>query len=190
MSDQKERRIYINFIADINEKTAGLLIYLLTEQLRAGEKNFRINLSSGGGLVFHAVTIHNFLKGLKDVHIHTHNLGQIDSGANLIFLAGKKRTASKSSTFLLHPPVMNFLQPAQLSIELLAERHQGLEKDQIKMAEIIADNIGKTTDEIINMFQERNTFSSDEAKKIGFISEIEEFVAAPGLPIFSITNQT
>ena len=54
----------------------------------------------------------------------------------------------------------------------------------------IADNIGKTPDKIIEMFQEGNAMPSDEAKRMGFISEIEEFAAAPGLPIFSITNQT
>ena len=192
MTNNKEQIIYINFIADINEKTSGLLIYLLTEQIRSGSKNFRINLSSGGGLLFHAVAIHNFLKGLKNVKIHTHNLGQIDSGANLIFLAGNYRTASKASTFLLHPPQMTIQSqgPAQFSIELLKEKLEGLEKDQDKMAEIIADNIGTSAKKVFQMFQDRNTFSSAEAMKLGFISKIEEFVASPGLPIFSITNQS
>ncbi len=182
--------VYINFIAEINDKTSSLLIYLLTEQLRAGTKNFRINISSNGGRVFNAVSIHNFLIGLKDVTIHTHNLGQIDSSANLIFLSGGRRTASKASTFLLHPPQMIIQGQSMMPIDLLTERLESLIKDQSKMVEIISSKIGKDPELVTKMFSERKTYSSMEAKSLGFINEIEEFVASPGLPIFSITNQS
>lgn len=184
--------VYINFIAEINDKTSGLLIYLLTEQLRAGANSFRINISSNGGRVFNAVSIHNFLGGLKDVTIHTHNLGQIDSSANLIFLSGHKRTASKASTFYIHPPQMNITGQGvvSFSIDALKEALNNLRKDQEKIAEIIANKIGKEKQEVITMSNERKPYSSEEAKKLGFIQEIEEFVASPGLPIFSITNQS
>ncbi len=184
--------IYINFIAEINDKTSSLLLYLLTEQLRAGIKSFRINISSGGGLVNNSISIFNLLNGLRDVTLHTHNLGQIDSAANLIFLAGQKRTASKASTFLLHPPQMNFQGqgPVGLSIETLRERLDSLEKDQHKMAEVISRKINKSTEEVVRMFNDRKTYSSTDAKDMGFIHEIDDFVATPGLPIFSITNQS
>lgn len=182
--------VFINFIAEINDKTTSLLLYLLTEQLRAGVNNFRINISSNGGKVFNAVSIYNFINGLKDVTIHTHNIGQIDSGANLIFLAGHKRTTSKASTFLLHPPQMTFQGSGSMDINTLHERLESLEKDQLKMAEIISVKIKKKTDVVIKMFNKRKTYSSEEAIKLGFISEIDEFIASPGLPIFSITNQS
>lgn len=194
MGNEEIQAIYINFIADINDKTAGLFIYLMTEQIRSGSRNFHINISSNGGTVFHAVSIYNILHGLENVNIHTHNVGQIDSSANLIFLAGHKRTACKASTFLLHPPQMNFMQQGQgmvsLTIDTLNERLESLKKDQNKMANIIADSIGKTQAEIIQLFDKRITFSSEEALSLGFITSIEEFVARPGVPIFSITNQS
>lgn len=191
MSSTPQTTIFINFIAEINDKTFSLLMFLLTEQLRAGIKNFRINISSNGGVVFHAVSIFNFLSGLKNVHIQTHNLGQIDSAANLIFLAGHKRTASKASSFLLHPPQMTIQGQGIMSlpIEILKERLESLQKDETKMAEIIAERIGKRTEEVKEMFQERKTYSSTDSKTIGFIEEISEFVAEPGVPIFTITNQ-
>jgi ATP-dependent Clp protease protease subunit len=166
-------------------------MFLLTEQLRSGTKNFRINISSNGGMVFHAVSIFNFLSGLKNVHIHTHNLGQIDSSASLIFLAGHKRTASKSSSFLLHSPEMITQSQgiSQFSIELLREKLESLEKDEKKMAEIISSKIEKSPKDVLKMFKDRNTYSSIEANKLGFITEIEEFVAEPNVPIFTITNQ-
>lgn len=191
MNQSQEQTIYINFIAEINDKTSSLLMFLLTEQLRAGVKNFRINISSGGGMVFHAVSIYNFLSGLKNVTIHTHNLGQIDSGANLIFVAGHKRTASKASTFLLHPPQLTLQSqgPANFSIDFLQERLESLKKDEDKMAEIIADKISKKKSDVLKMFKERKTYTSSDAKKHGLIMEVDDFVAEPGLPIYMITNQ-
>ncbi|MBU3925447.1 ATP-dependent Clp protease proteolytic subunit [Patescibacteria group bacterium] len=190
MINTKDQVTIINFVAGITDKTASLLMFLLTEQLRSGVSNFRINISSTGGMVFHAVSVFNFLNGLRNVHLHTHNLGQIDSGANLIFLAGQERTASKSSSFLLHQPELTIQgQGANFSIDFLKERIESLEKDEAKMAEIIADKIGKTQQEVLQMFKSRKTYSSSEAKDLKFITQIEEFVAEPGMPIFTITNQ-
>lgn len=189
MANTQNQITIINFVAVINDKTASLLMFLLTEQLRSGINNFRINISSPGGMVFHAVSIFNFLNGLKKVHIHTHNLGQIDSCGNLIFLAGQERTASKSSSFLLHRPELTLQGATQFSIDFLKERIESLEKDEKKMAEIIADKIGKNQKDVLQMFGDRKTYSSTEAKNLNFITQIEEFVAEPGMPIFTITNQ-
>ncbi len=183
--------IYINFVADINEKTASLLLFLLTEQLRSGVKNFRINIASNGGTVFHAVSIYNFLSGLKGVEIHTHNLGRIDSAANLIFLAGDKRTASPISSFLLHSPQITIQAQAaaQFSIETLSEILESLQKDEGKMIEIIAKKLGKSQKDIKKMFNSRKTYSPTQAISYGWVTGTEEFVATPDTPIFTITNQ-
>ncbi len=178
----------INFVGEVNEKTATQLFFILNNQLQAGNKDIRINLASPGGSVFHGITIHNFLAGLKGVNIHTHNLAQIDSVANVIFLAGKTRTANKVSTFFMHPPKAMFKGDQALSIHELKERHDGLKKDEEKLAEIIASHISKSPEEVLKMFQDRKVYSSVESKKLGFISSLEDFTAAPGIPIFTITN--
>lgn len=189
MNNMEDQVIYINFVAEINEKTSAHLLFLLTDQLRSGVKKFHINIASNGGTVFHAVSIYNFISGLQGTEIHTHNLGQIDSSANLFFLTGHKRTASKASTFLLHPPQMNLAGNASLTIDFLKERVGSIEKDQIKMAEIIANKIGKTPDDVLAMFSARKTYSSTEALELGFIDSIEEYIGKPGVPMFSIMNQ-
>ena len=97
----------------------------------------------------------------------------------------------KASSFLLHPPEISIQGQVALSfsIEALRERLESLQQDEIKMAEVIGERIGKDKKEILKMFKERKTYSSTDAKTKGFIQEIEEFVAEPGLPIFTITNQ-
>lgn len=186
---QQRQTTTINFVGEISEKTAGLLLFLLNDQLKGGMRSLRINIASRGGDVFYAVTMFNFLTGLQGVEIHTHNIGQIDSGANLIFLAGKKRTASKAASFLLHPPAITVHQaPLSLPIDVLKERMDSLENDQKRMAEIIGSRIAKSADDVIEMFKARKTYTSQESIALGFISEIEEFSAVPGQPIFTIAN--
>lgn len=181
----------INFIANINEKTSGLLLYLLNDQLKSGVTKYRLNISSRGGDVFHAISIYNFTNGMKNVEVHTHNIGQIDSAANLIFVAGHKKTASKASTFLMHPPEMTVQGQGILSfsIELIKERLESIKKDEERMANIIAGKTNKSADDVLDMFKKRETYSSDQALERGLIDGIEEFTAEPNKPIFMITNQ-
>lgn len=180
--------IVINFIGEINDKTTGILFFVLTNQLQSGVKEIRLNISSPGGLVFHAITVHNFILGLQDVTVHAHNLGQIDSAANVIFLAGKVRTASKAATFLMHPPKAMFNGPQAMSIEEMGERLEGLKSDETKMAGIIGACISKSPKEIIQMFKKRRTYSSEQGIELGFISRLEEYSVTPGQPTFTITN--
>jgi hypothetical protein len=49
----------------------------------------------------HGMTVYNVLRGLPcDLTIH--NIGNVDSIGNAIFLAGKHRYACKNSTFMFH----------------------------------------------------------------------------------------
>jgi ATP-dependent protease ClpP protease subunit len=45
--------------------------------------------------------IYNLLQSLP-YEVHTHNIGAIQSIANVVFLAGDRRTAAPESSFMLH----------------------------------------------------------------------------------------
>lgn len=177
--------VIVNLIGEINNRTTTQFLFILSNQLQSGTKDFRINIPSPGGGVFHGITIYNFLIGLKGIVLHTHNLGQIDSVANLIYMAGNVRTASTTSTFLLHPPRAIFPQGAY-TIEDLRERVQGLESDERKLAEIIASRLTKPVKEVQEMFQLRKTYTSKEAKTLGFATKIEDFAASPDTPLYLV----
>jgi hypothetical protein len=80
---------YIAFFADVQTVQAGKLRDALTKASNAGEDIYLI-ISSGGGNVFEGLSLGAFMKTLP-VKITTHNVGQVDSIANLIFSAGSKR---------------------------------------------------------------------------------------------------
>jgi ATP-dependent Clp protease protease subunit len=64
-------------------------------------KKLKLMLSSGGGDVDTAIRIYHYIKALP-IEVETIGFSQIDSAANMVFLAGKKRTAIKGCRFFLH----------------------------------------------------------------------------------------
>ncbi len=186
--NKKKLGVYINFIGSINEKISSLLISLLTEQLSSGVKLYRINISSVGDIVFYAASLFNFISGLKDVIVNTHNIRQTDSTSNLLFFSGTKRIVNRSFGFFLHSLEIIIQSQIPLFLEFLKEKVEGEEKDELKMAKIIFNKINKNIDEILKMFKERKTYSAQESKKSGFILDIKDSVGFSDIPIYTITN--
>ena len=69
-----------------------------------------------------------------------HNIGSIDSIANVIFLAGQKRYAAPNSSFLFHGIVMNF-NAGGVGKALLKENLSRLDGMETRMAETIRSHL-------------------------------------------------
>ena len=66
-------------------------------------------LSTPGGSVMNGLNLYNVLRGLP-ITLTTHNVGNVDSIGNAIFLAGQIRYACPHSTFMFHGVAFNFPQ--------------------------------------------------------------------------------
>lgn len=71
-------------------------------------------LSTPGGSVMHGMNLYNVLRGMP-FELITHNVGNVDSIGNAVFLAGAKRYAAPHSTFMFHG--VGFDLPAQTRLE-------------------------------------------------------------------------
>lgn len=84
---------------NIDANTAHQLITYVNGQIyRTDIKKLKLLISSGGGDVDSAIRIYSYLKALA-IEIETIAFGQIDSAANIIYAAGKKRVAIKRLPF-------------------------------------------------------------------------------------------
>ena len=92
----------INFCAAINQSTVNGLISNCLSAINQGASELVIHMSSPGGELVSGFTAYHFLKSLP-IPVHTHNLSNIESVANIIFLAGSKRTGTNGCRFLFHP---------------------------------------------------------------------------------------
>ena len=176
--------IYVNFSAEINPHTSESLMNFLANQINTGEKEFYILLSSIGGNVKDGVTLYNYIKSLP-AKVIMHNIGLVNSVANVIFLAGKERYAVAHSSFLFHGVGFDIPQPTRLEEKELKEKMKIIEKDQALISEIIAEETKLTMDEIKKLFLEAQTKTPEEAKKIGLIQDIKEVKIPEGAKIFS-----
>jgi len=102
MENNISKPLFISFSAEVNQNTAENLMGIFAQRLNQGIKDSYLLLSSPGGSVMNGITIYNFLKSLP-INLTTHNIGIVDSIANVIFLAGKTRYAVKNSSFLILP---------------------------------------------------------------------------------------
>ncbi|WP_217548797.1 ATP-dependent Clp protease proteolytic subunit [Pantoea sp. GbtcB22] len=92
----------INFSASVNQSTVSGLISNCFNAINQGALELSIHMSSPGGDLVSGFTAYHFLKSLP-IPVHTHNLSNIESIANIIFLAGEKRTGTSGCRFLFHP---------------------------------------------------------------------------------------
>ena len=176
--------IYINFSAEINSNTSEALMNFLADQINKGEREFYILISSPGGSTTDGITLYNFINSLPGKVI-MHNIGIIDSIANVIFLAGKERYATLHSSFLFHGVAFNITQPGPLGEKELKEKIKIIERDQKLISEIIAERTKFPVEEIRKLFLEAQTKTPEEAKEIGLIQEVKDVKIPEGAKVFS-----
>ena len=165
---------FINFFDNINDDSARKLMELCSQVRDThNPESITILFSSGGGFVNSGVCLYNFLKAFP-CEIIMHNIGNIDSSAVIVFLAGSKRFSSPVSSFLLHGITWNFLSDAQFKKEQLSEILSGMEENEKRIAKILSSNTSLTTEEVENIFKQGETKTPDFAKEKGIVHEIKE----------------
>ncbi|MCI1670724.1 MAG: ATP-dependent Clp protease proteolytic subunit [Citrobacter freundii] len=92
----------IVFSCPVNQSTVSALIGNCLGAINQGATELNIYISSQGGDLVAGFTAYHFLKALP-ITVRTHNLSNVESVANVIFLAGSERTANPGCRFLFHP---------------------------------------------------------------------------------------
>jgi len=157
--------IYINFSAPINDRTTHLLMSVLTNQVNGGENEIYFLFSSPGGSVSAGITLHNFLRSLP-VKVTMHNIGIVDSIGNVVFLAAEERYANPNSSFLFHGVGFDINQNTRFEEKNLKEKLTIIKRDQKMITDIIEERTKINENDIIEMFFDAKTKTSDEAKKV------------------------
>ena len=143
-------------------------------------------MSSAGGMVDEGMSLYGFIRALP-VDITIHNIGQIDSIALAVYLAGARRLANPDATFLLHDfyfpqplPVSNRHQAADISVGLTSARR--------KMVDILRSST-KMTDqqfESLKFLEEASVQTSVIAKQVGITHDIQQALVPAGAELFNV----
>jgi len=179
--------IVIRFFAPVIDITINTLMSEIDQRMKQGATEFVVLVSSPGGSVFHGLSAYTYLKGLP-VSIITHNFGSVDSIGVVLFCAGGKKFSVPPARFLLHGISAGF-RNERLEEPQLEERLKGLKIDIENIAKVIAENTGKTVDDIAKAMLERTTLNPDEAKSWGLVHDIKSELFEPGSEVISIQHQ-
>lgn len=177
---------YIVFTADVQTVQAAKLRNALTEAASAGSEIYLI-MSSGGGNVFEGLSIAAFMKSLP-VSITTHNVGQIDSIANVIFSVGAKRYATKDSSFLFHGVSMHFEKQDFIESQL-EEQYKSVKRLRENIATTYSTYTGLSVATVEALMVSGATIlTATEALSNAIINEIRDANIPAGSQIVAIGN--
>ena len=165
--------VYVSFSAEISAQTSEALLGFLGQLVNKGARKVYLLLSSPGGSVTHGVTLYNTLRALP-IELTTHNVGSVNSIANMVFLAGNPRYASTNSTFMFHGVGFDVKNQMRFEEKILRERLDGILADQKKIASIISERTNLEQSDVEDLFRQAVTRDPDYALSNGVIDEIRE----------------
>lgn len=157
---------------EVNDATASLVVaQLLYLEAQDSEKDISLYINSPGGSVTAGLAIYDTMQYIKcDVSTICMGLGA-SMGAFLLSSGAKgKRYALPNAQVMIHQP-SGGAQGQATEIEIVAEN---ILKTKKNLNRILAENTGKTEEEIARDTDRDNFMSAEEALEYGLIDKVLE----------------
>jgi ATP-dependent protease ClpP protease subunit len=164
---------------EIDHRVVNTMVSYLTELAITGCTKLTMAISSPGGNVVAGVTIYNALMSMP-FEIDTHNFGNVDSIANVIFLAGKRRYANTTATFMFHGVGFNGNANERLEEKNILEKLDVIRAEHKRIAGLIASRSTLQERACLRLFRQQRTRSAGWAKANGLIEDVKDFVVPAG----------
>lgn len=177
---------YVSFIAGVNENTAQRLIDAVVGELHKGANTIYLLLSTPGGSVRDGVALYNILRGLP-CEIVTHNIANVDSIGNVLFLAGARRFACPNATFMFHGVGFDVNQGSRIEQKNAQELMDGIAAETRKIADVIEDRAKfANRSEIEDLFLQASTKDAAYAKNHNLVHEVRDLQIPVGSPLLQL----
>ncbi len=164
----KDRIIFLG--TEINDNVANAIVaQLLFLEAEDPEKDITMYINSPGGVVTAGMAIYDTMNYIKP-DIQTICVGQAASMGAFLLSAGAKgkRFSLENSRIMIHQP-LGGTQGQAADIEIHAKEILRLKK---KLSEILAENCGKTVEEVYRDTDRDNFMSAEEAVEYGLIDKV------------------
>jgi len=182
MNDQ----VYLTFHDNINMESVNRFMAFCAKAITEHRpKKLYFLFSSDGGSVDSGVTLYNFLRGLPQ-EVIMHNIGSVDSIANVVFLAARRRYAAPASAFLLHGINWSFEEGASLTYTEMQETISRFDAAEQLSAQIIGERTALTPEEVRELFRQGQSKTPAFALEKGMIHEIRDVQVPAGAPLLTI----
>jgi ATP-dependent Clp protease protease subunit len=155
---------------EVNDVTASLIVaQLLYLEAQDPDKDIQFYINSPGGSVTAGMAIYDTMQFIK-ADVSTICIGMAASMGAFLLSAGAKgkRIALPNAEIMIHQP-SGGAQGQATDIKIQAERIARMKK---KLNKILADNTGRSFEEIERDTERDNFMSADEAVAYGLIDKI------------------
>ncbi len=157
---------------EVNDTTASLIVaQMLYLEAQDPDKDIQFYINSPGGSVTAGMAIYDTMKYIK-CDVATICVGMAASMGAFLLAAGAKgkRMALPNAEIMIHQPSAG----TQGQITDMAIHMKRLETIKARMNRILAENTGKSVDEVTLACERDNFMTSDEAKEFGLIDRVLE----------------
>ena len=164
----KDRIIFLG--TEINDNVANAIVaQFLFLEAEDPEKDITMYINSPGGVVTAGMAIYDTMNYIKP-DVQTICVGQAASMGAFLLSAGAKgkRFSLENSRIMIHQP-LGGTQGQAADIEIHAKEILRLKK---KLSEILAENCGKTVEEVYRDTDRDNFMSAEEAVEYGLIDKV------------------
>ncbi|RJG00414.1 ATP-dependent Clp protease proteolytic subunit [Noviherbaspirillum sedimenti] len=175
--------IYATLAGRVDDDMVQRFFKQLANAVSNGVQSLHLMVQSTGGIISEGIALYNYLRCLP-IELTTYNTGTVQSIAVIVFLAGSKRKASRTATFMLHKATFYAGSPTT-SFQLSAAT-QSLMVDDGRIESILKQYIAMPEEKwdvhrFVDLF-----ITADEALKFGLIDEIADFAPPPGAMLINI----
>ena len=157
---------------EVNDTTASLIVaQLLYLEAQDPDKDIQFYINSPGGSVTAGMAIYDTMQYIK-CDVATICVGMAASMGAFLLSAGTKgkRMALPNAEIMIHQPSAG----TQGQITDMAIHMKRLETIKARMNRILAENTGKSVEEVTAACERDNFMTSDEAKDFGLIDRVLE----------------
>lgn len=187
LTNLEGKTVYVSFSAEINANTTESLLATMATCANGGANEVQLLLSTPGGTVMNGMNLYNVLRALP-FKLVTHNVGNVDSIGNAVFLAGTERFAAPHSTFMFHGVGFD-VAGERLEEKSLRERLDGILADQKRIGDVIDERTSLEPEKIEALFREAQTKDATYAVGAGIVHDIKDVDIPPGAPVVALVFQ-
>ena len=155
---------------EVNDTTASLVVaQLLYLEAQDPDKDIQLYINSPGGSVTAGMAIYDTMQYIK-CDVSTICIGMAASMGAFLLAAGTKgkRMALPNAEIMIHQPSAG----TQGQITDMAIHLKRLEEIKQRINKILADNTGKTPEQIKSDSERDNWMTAEEAKEYGLIDKV------------------
>ena len=155
---------------EVNDTTASLVVaQLLYLEAQDPDKDIQFYINTPGGSVTSGFAIYDTMQYIKS-DVATICVGMAASMGAFLLAAGAKgkRTALPNAEVMIHQPSGGFRGQAT-DIQIHAEK---IQRTKERLNTILAENTGRTVEEIADASERDNFMTADEAKEFGLIDNV------------------